>query len=98
MSHQPLERASNLKNLGRKSRRRLETVGVRSLEDLRTLGVMETYQRLRMAGFKFSTVGLYALEGALTGMHWNAIGQERKLELRIMAYTVRTQLKFEAMS
>ena len=72
----------SLKNLGPKSVRMLEAIGVRSREDISELGALEVWDRLRLAGFRPSLVMLYALEGALAGVHWNAIAVERKLELQ----------------
>lgn len=96
MSRSASEPVSGLHNLGPKTERMLKAIGVRSADELRTLGLAETYWRLRIAGFNFSLVGLYALEGALTGTHWNAIRAERKLELRRLADQVRAEVKLES--
>ena len=75
--------ASNekIRNVGPKSAAWLRQVGVRTLEDLRAVGVIETFMKVKRAGFKPSLNLLYALEGALVGCHWQEVPQERRAEL-----------------
>ena len=55
-------------------------------DDLRELGSVETYFRLKLVfGNKVNAVMLYALEAALRNCHWQAIEGEDKRKLRARA-------------
>ncbi len=72
-----------LKNIGATTARRLLAVGVDSEDALRAMGPAETYRRIRASRPGETTPRcyyLYALEGALRGLHWNDIGEARKRE------------------
>ena len=56
---------AKLRNIGPKSAAQLRQVGVRTLDDLRALGSLEAFVKLKRAGFKPSLNLLYALEGAI---------------------------------
>ncbi len=76
----------NLKNIGAKTGGYLRDIGITSYEDLAALGTEEAFQRLYFRfqdEMKFTSVFLYAIEGALTGQHWNDIGSERKEALKV---------------
>jgi hypothetical protein len=70
-------------NLGPVSAARLQAVGIETPEDLRRLGAIEAYVRLKR-GFPVETVqvSLYALHGALTGVRWYEIPEEVRAALR----------------
>jgi DNA transformation protein len=70
-----------LKNLGVASVNILRAVGVNSYEDLRQLGAVEVYRRIRKRGINVSKVMLYALEGALLDIHWNQLDPTLKARL-----------------
>ena len=73
---------AKLRNIGPKSARWLEAVGVRDLQDLERLGVVETFLRVRDAGFTTSLNLLWALQGAVMDIHWNELPPELKDALR----------------
>jgi hypothetical protein len=73
--------AAKLRNIGPKGMAWLRQTGVRSLEDLREVGALAAYVRVRRAGFKPSLNLLYALEGAILDCHWQQIPDERRTEL-----------------
>jgi len=74
------------KNIGPKTLERLQAVGVSSLEDLEAMGAVEVYRQLKAAYPRdVSIVALYALQGALLNLHWNALPPEMKAELRAEA-------------
>ena len=50
---------------------------------VRNLGPIEVCRRLRAGGHPVSVVMAYALEGALTGCHWQDIPWETKQFLRV---------------
>jgi DNA transformation protein len=74
---------AKLRNIGPKTLARLAEIGVSSLDDLRVLGAVDTYRRLK---FRFpcdvSLNALYALEAALLDCHWRDLPAGRKAELK----------------
>lgn len=74
-----------LRNIGPKSAAWLRQVGLRTEEDLRAIGALDAFVRVKRAGFKPSLNLLYALEGALLDCHWQEIPAERRNELLIAA-------------
>ena len=73
-----------LRNIGPKSAAWLRQVGLRTEEDLRAIGALEAFMRVKRAGFKPTLNLLYAIEGALQDCHWQEIPDARRSEL-IMA-------------
>jgi DNA transformation protein len=77
-----------MKNLGPKSSEWLASIGVRALEDIARLGVIETYKRVKVAyPDKVSLNLLYGLQAALLDIPINVLPQD-----------IRDQLKREAES
>lgn len=72
----------DLFNLGPKSSAWLASIGVTTHRQLAALGPIETCRRLHAAGRPVSVLMAYAIEGALTGTHWNALAPETKQWLR----------------
>jgi len=76
-------RPSSLRNLGPVMDDWLEQIGVRSADDLRPIGSIEAWERLRfVSGKRVSLIALYALDGALTDTDWRRLAPERKADLR----------------
>ena len=74
--------ASNkLLNIGPKSAAWLRQVGVRTLDDLRRLGAVGTFMKVKKAGFRPSLNLLYALAGAEQGVHWASLPADYKTAL-----------------
>lgn len=67
-----------LANVGPKSAAWLRQVGIRTQEDLQAAGAVAAFVKVKRAGFKPSLNLLYALEGALTGVHWQQVPSERR--------------------
>ena len=75
-----------LKNIGPASVRQLRDVGIEDAAALRKLGAIAAYRRLKHAfPREVSLVMLYALEGALTGCHWNHLPPGVKEKLKAAA-------------
>lgn len=70
--------SEKLQNIGPKSAAWLRQVGVRSLEDLKRLGAVGAFLKVKKAGFRPSLNLLYALAGAELGCHWTALAPEHK--------------------
>lgn len=80
------EDLAKLKNLGPVSAARLKVVGIETPGDLRRMGAVEAYVRLkRRYPFETTLVALYALDGALSDTHWYALSEERRTQLRAEA-------------
>ena len=77
--------APKLRNIGPKSTAQLRQVGVRTLDDLKAIGSLEAFVKLKRAGFKPSLNLLYSLEGALLDCHWQQVPDDRRSELVIAA-------------
>ena len=80
MSHEPSELA-NLKNLGAASVNILHAVGINSYDELRTIGAVGAYLRIKQRDIAVSKVMLYALQGALLDTHWNNLEPDLKQQL-----------------
>ena len=74
-----------LRNIGPKYMAWLRQTGVRTLDDLKAVGALAAYVRVKRAGFKPSLNLLYALEGTLVGCHWQQVEITRRTELAAQA-------------
>lgn len=77
---------SQLKNLGPASQRWLQGVGIETEADLRALGAVDAYRRVKHAfPRQVSLVMLYALAGVIHGCHWNDLppGLKDKLKAEV---------------
>ena len=82
---------TKLRNIGPKSAAWLRQVGLRTQEDLESVGAVEAFIRVKRAGFRPSLNLLYALEGALLDCHWQQLPEERRSEL-LVAYDAAAAL------
>lgn len=71
-----------LPQMGTKSAAWLRQVGVRSRADLERIGPVETFLRVKRAGFRPTLNLLWSLEAALLGCHWTAVPPERREALK----------------
>ncbi len=72
-----------MKNVGPVTARLLCEVGIETERQLRVIGPVAAYCRLKhMAPRQITFVCLYALEGAINEIHWNKIPGSRKEALR----------------
>ena len=72
-----------MKNIGPKSKQSLESVGIHTLDDVASLGVIETYKRVKAAHpEKVSLDPLYGLQAALLDLPWNELPHEIIDELK----------------
>jgi len=77
---------TDMKNLGSKTAQMLRGVDIITDEDLRAVGSVEAYQRLKLVfGRRVSVIALYAMEAALKDCHWRAIDGADKQALRASA-------------
>ena len=76
-------RIAEMKNLGAATAKMLAEVGVHREGDLRCIGAVDAYHRLK---FRFdrqvTIIALYAMEAALRGCDWRSLDPETKERLR----------------
>jgi len=72
---------SDLPNLGPKSQQMLRGAGIETLVQLRALGSVRAYARVKRAGGRPSLNLLWALEGALSGLPWQVVAREHRTSL-----------------
>lgn len=80
-----------MKNLGASSINLLAGIGIRTPEDLRAIGSVKAYRLIRQGGNRVSVALLYALEGALLGVAWQAMDSGLKAQLVQMAERINRE-------
>ena len=77
---------SRLPSLGPKSEAWLREVGINTEEELRAIGAIAAYRRLKHWNPRLVSLNaLYALHAALNGLHWRAVDGDTKARLRAEA-------------
>jgi TfoX-like protein len=78
-----IDELEGMRNLGPVSAARLRAVGIASSEDLKRVGAIEAYIRLkRIFPAVTRETALYALHGAVTGVRWYTLSDEIRAALR----------------
>jgi DNA transformation protein len=70
-----------LKNLGMASVNILHAIGINTYSDLHDTGAVAAYRKIKARHINVSKVMLYALQGALMGVHWNDLPPDLKTQL-----------------
>lgn len=70
-----------LKNIGKVSEYWLNSIGIRSADDLARVGSVEAYKRLKSMYPQVNILALYAMEAALWDLHWNDLPEHLKQSL-----------------
>ncbi len=73
---------SKLPNIGKVMEAKLQRVGITTQAELNTLGSKEVFLRLRLEDPGACLNLLCALEGALQGIRWHNLPDEKKQELK----------------
>ena len=81
-----------IRNVGPKSAAWLRQVGIRTEEDLRKIGAVEAYRKVKIAGFKPTLNLLYSMAGAEDDCHWTQLGEERKAALLLSADAIDQEM------
>ena len=77
-----------LKNIGPKTAAWLHDIGIHTGDDLEAMGAVMACKILKhQRPGQVTILLLYALDGALSGKHWNALDPERKAALKRAADT-----------
>lgn len=70
-----------LPNLGVRSASMLDAAGIHSEAELRALGAVAAYARVKRSGARPGLNLLWALEGALSGIPWQIVAREHRTSL-----------------
>lgn len=89
----PAEALGSLLNIGPKSASWMEASGITSIEQVRRFGPVGVCRKLLQSGKPASLLLAYALEGALSGQHWNALPWETKQAIRSDFARMKQELK-----
>ena len=73
---------SKLPNIGKVVEKQLEIVGITSYEELKALGVEQTWLKIQEMDDSACIHRLMALEGAIQGVKKTQLSEERKKELK----------------
>lgn len=74
-------RLGDLPNLGPRSEAMLAAAGIDSVAQLRRLGAVAAYAKVKASGASVSLNLLWALEGALTSLPWQQVAREHRTSL-----------------
>lgn len=77
-------------NIGREMARKLKSVGIRSAEKLTQTGSKQAFFQLKTLYPQVCLVHLYALEGAVEGIAFNALPDEKKRDLKEFSDCLKT--------
>jgi DNA transformation protein len=81
------EPIASLANLGPKSAGFLHAAGIRTHDELERLGSVAAYAKVKQVEPRASLNLLWALEGALTGLHWREVAREHRTSLLLALET-----------
>ena len=73
---------SKLPNIGKSVEEQLNLIGIYKVEDLKTIGSKEAWLKIREIDESACINRLYALEGAIEGIRWHNLSEEKKLMLK----------------
>lgn len=76
------EPLTSIRNIGPAMAEAFQRTGIRTAEDLRTLGTDAAYRRLLEAGHRPHFIAYYVIEMGLQGRPWNDCKGEEKAALR----------------
>jgi len=78
---------ASLTNLGPKSAQFLQRAGITSPEQLERLGSVVAYSMVKRVEPSASLNLLWALEGAISGLHWQTVAREHRTSLLLALET-----------
>lgn len=73
---------ASMMNIGKEMARKLTSVGIDSSEKLMEAGSKQAFLKLKQAYPSICLVHLYALEGAIENVEFNALSEDMKKELK----------------
>ena len=89
----PTPSLTALPGLGPRSVQMLQQADIHTLDDLRQLGSVAAYVRVKRSQQSAASLNLlWALEAALTGQHWQAVAREHRTSLLLALEAVAPEL------
>lgn len=79
--------------LGPKSADMLAAAGIDSMQTLRHLGSVTAYIKVRQTNPRASLNLLWALEGAISGLHWQQVACEHRTSLLLALEQLQSQAR-----
>lgn len=73
---------SQMRNLGPYMERALAEIDIHDEVELRAIGAVEAFRRLKFVNARISLNALYAMDAALSDIDWREIDSERKNALK----------------
>lgn len=73
---------TSMMNIGKEMARKLTAVGIDSPEKLAEEGAKQAFFKVKSVFPQVCLVHLYALEGAIEGVEYNCLSEEKKRELK----------------
>jgi DNA transformation protein len=92
-SHRRASDLAAMLNLGPKSAAWLDAAGIHTRTQMAQLGPIGVCRRLLENGRPVNVLMAYAVEGALSGTHWNAVSAETKQGLRAEFAKMRAEVQ-----
>lgn len=84
--------SEKIRNVGPKSAAWLRQVGIRTEAELRAIGSVAAYRKVKVAGFKPTLNLLYSMAGAEDDCHWTQLADERKAALLAAAEAIDQEM------
>lgn len=78
-----------LPNIAEKLENRLSSVGISDIKYLRDIGSKDAFLRLYIKEGDTCLCTLYALEGAVQGIRWHMLSEDKKQELRAFYKSIK---------
>ncbi|MFO7789317.1 MAG: TfoX/Sxy family protein [Bacteroidota bacterium] len=77
-----MTKLSEALNIGKVLELKLESVGIDSLEELKKVGAENAFAKVKQIDKNAGRSILFAMDGAVQGVKWHEIPEERKEKLR----------------
>ena len=81
---------TSMANIGTEMARKLRAVGINTVEELTAAGSRQAFFQLKSLYPQVCLVHLYALEGAVEGIAFNALPDEKKRDLKEFSDCLKT--------
>lgn len=88
-----MSQIADLPNFGPKSQQMLAQAGILTVEQLRELGAVRAYVQVKRSSDNASLNLLWAMEGALSGQHWQQVAKHERLRLLLELEDVENEHK-----
>ena len=77
-----MNRLSKLPNIGKVLEKQLNDIGINTFDELKEMGSRGTWLKIKELDPSACLNRLYALEGAILGIRWHNLPEDKKIELK----------------